>query len=310
MNGMNKSEIVRAGKRIGLSEAQVEQLWCALQERKRPGQFFLAALLYMGALSIFLAMTWFYVANLKNGYSLLISTIYGLLFFGSGFYFWYGKKLRVSGGVLASLGIVMVPLIIYSLQSVGSRTFTSEYSGFYRWVSGEWVWMELGTLLIACLVLYFVRFAFITVLIYGTLTFMTMDLFHGSHYSAVAIVIGALLNALGFVLWRKERRDFGFWSYLFGMLLCSSGLNYWNLQSEWSYLVYLLVHCGFLLVSSFFHRKIFLFFGSLGIIRYVGHLTYIFSDSLLFSYVLGGVGFVIILFASIRARSGVKKIDE
>ena len=50
-------------------------------------------------------------------------------------------------------------------------------------------------------------------------------------------------------------------------------------------------------------RKIFMFFGSLGIICYIGHLAYIFSDSLMFSYVLGTVGFSIIVLATFLMHS-------
>lgn len=320
---MNKKEIANAGKQIGLSDAQVEALWCALQKKNRSEGIFSTILLYLGALIIFLAMTWFYTANLTSTYSLLISTFYAILFLGSGFYFWRVKQLKIPGGVLTSLGIVMIPLILYSLQSIfGQVPFSNDYSAFYRWISGKWVLIEIGTLLAACLVFYFIRFAFITVLIYGTLAFMTMDVVHllaGSdrdpwgYYCIAAMSMGVLLNTLAFILYRKELKDFGFWSYLFGMLLFSSGLNCYSIEGEWEHFIYLIIHCALLFMSGFFHRKIFLFFGFLGVIRYLGHLTYIFSDSLLFSYILAGIGFAIIMFASVlkvRVFSRMKKIDR
>lgn len=112
-----------------------------------------------------------------------------------------------------------------------------------------------------------------------------------------SITIGILLNILGFFLYRKDQKDFGFWSYLFGMLAFWSGLTSLYIETEWGYFNYFLINFSFILLSSFFHRKIFMFFGSLGIIYYIGHLTYIFSDSLMLSYVLGAIGFSIIMLA-------------
>jgi hypothetical protein len=180
----------------------------------------------------------------------------------------------------------------------------NNYSCFYRWINGIWVPMEIFTLAIGCLVLYIIRFPFMTVLIYFTLTFMSMDAIHlfanlksdpWPYYCIDSITIGILLNLLAFVLYRKDQKEFGFWGYLFGMFLCWSGLTGWNMQTEWGYFTYFLINCMFILLSSFFHRKIFMSFGSLGVIYYIGHLAYIFSDSLLFSYILAGMGFSIIM---------------
>jgi hypothetical protein len=126
---------------------------------------------------------------------------------------------------------------------------------------------------------------------------------HWPYYCIASITIGTLLNVLAFALYRKDQKEFGFWSYLFGVFLCWSGLSGWNIQTEWGYFTYFLINIAFILLSSFFHRKIFMFFGSLGIIYYIGHLAYIFSDSLMFSYVLGAIGFSIIMLATFLMRS-------
>lgn len=311
-----KEDIVKASKQIGLTDSQTDSLWHALQEIQthKPKPNLSAALLYFGALIAFLSMTWFYTAHLKNSYSLLIATLYALTFFCTGFYFWHAKKLRIPGGLLSSLGIVMIPLIVYSLQDVmhwWPISPSNNYTGFYRWISGNWVPMEICTLAIACLVLYFIRFAFITVLIYFTLSFMCMDAIHlfthpqsdqWRYYCIASITVGGLLNVLAFALCRKEQKDFSFWSYLFGMFLCWSGLTGWNIQTQWGYFTYFLINLIFILLSSFFHRKIFMLFGFLGVIYYIVNLVYIFSDSLIFSYVLGAIGFSIIMLAIFLTR--------
>jgi hypothetical protein len=131
---------------------------------------------------------------------------------------------------------------------------------------------------------------------------------HWLYYCIASITIGALLNILGFALCRKDEKDFAFWSFFFGMFLCWSGLTLRNIETEWGHFTYFLINFAFILLSSLFHRKIFMFFGSLGIICYIGHLTYVFSDSLIFSYILGGIGFSIIMLATflMRSRKGQK----
>ena len=126
-------------------------------------------------------MSWFYTAHLENSYSLLISIVYALIFLGAGFYFWRAKKQRAAGGLFSSLGIVMVPMIVYSLQNVMGWWPTpspDNYVSFYRWCHGSFVPMEICTLGVACLVLYFIRIPFITIPIYFTLTFMSADAVH------------------------------------------------------------------------------------------------------------------------------------
>jgi hypothetical protein len=316
-----KNDITKASKQIGLTDSQADNLWQALQEIQthKPKSNFFAALLYFGAIIAFLSMTWLYSAHLKNGYSLLISSTYALAFFGIGFYFWHAKKLRVPGGVLSSLGIVMVPLITYSLQNVMDwwpMSSPDNYIGFYHWINGNWVPMEICTLAIASLVLYFIRFPFVTVPIYFTLSFMVMDAIHlftdpkndqWPYYCIASIAIGTLLTILAFALYRKNQKDFGFWSYLFGLFLFWCGLTGWNIQTEWGYFAYFLINSSLILLSNFFHRKIFIFFGSLGILYYMAHLVYTFSDSLIFSYVLGAIGFAIIMLATFLMLSKKKR---
>lgn len=217
------------------------------------------------------------------------------------------------GGLLASLGIVMVPLIVYSLQYVmhWHAPVANTYTGFYYWIHSQWVPMEICTLFIACLTLYFIRFPFISFLIYFVISFMCMDAIdlltdprhqQWLYYCLTAITMGACLNILGFSLYRNQQNDFGFWSYLYGMFLCWSGLICWQKETEVGYFICFLISFSFVLLSNFFHRKIFLFFGFLGIIYYIAHLSSRFPNSSLFSYILGAIGFAMIMLAVLLPR--------
>ena len=87
------------------------------RDSNKPNSDFFSALPCVGAITTFLSMNWFYTVPLENSYSLLISIAYALIFFGAGsYYFWQTKKLKIPGGALSPLGILLVPLIFYSLQ--------------------------------------------------------------------------------------------------------------------------------------------------------------------------------------------------
>lgn len=318
-----KNDIFKASQQIGLTDSQIESLWIALQEieTNKPKLNFSNALLCCGSIIAFSSMTWFYSSNLGSIKSLFISIVYAIIFFASGAYLWHAKKLKVPGGLLSSLGIIMVPLIVFSIQNVmnwlPAAASATRYVSFFHSANGMWVPMEICTLIVASLVLYFIRYPFITVLIYFVISFFSMDivrLFTSSwvdywvYCCVTSIMIGTLLCILGFVLYRKNQDDFGFWSYLFGMFLCWSGLTCWDTETEWGHFTYFLINFGFLLVSSLFHRKIFTFFGSVGIIVYVAHLSFRFSDSLMFSFIAGTIGFAAIILATILLRS--KKIRQ
>jgi hypothetical protein len=317
--GPNKKEIVKASKQIGLTDSQIDNLWHALEEARKNKRksLFLNALLYFGAIIVFLSMTWFYTAHLESSYSLVISTVYALVFFSTGFYLWYAKKLKLPGGTLCSLGIIMIPLVIYSLQNTLNwwPASSNEYIGFTRAAHGSWLPVEICTLVITCLILYFVRFPFITALLYINLSFISADaiyLFSDPnskeylYYCIASIAIGGFLNVLAFLLYKKDRKDFGFWAYLVGMLFFWGGLTCWDMDTEWEYFLYFLINFACILSSSFFHRKIFIVFGSLGIIYYISHLANKFADSLIFSYAIGAIGFLMIILATFLIHSRKK----
>lgn len=317
----NKDDIARASQEIGLSDAQIDRLWDALQQvqANKPKSGLLPSFLYLGGLIAFVSMTWFYTGDLADSHVLFISLLYALIFFGTGTYFWHVKKLKAPGGMLASLGVIMVPLIVYSLETVldlWPQPLPFDYAGFYRWAHGNWVPMEICTLLVAFLTLYFIRFPFITLFIYGLVAFMSVDAIllltspqsnQRLYFCIASITIGSLINALAFNLYKKNLSNFGFWAYLAGMFFCWNGLTFLNIKTEWGYLMYLAVNILFILVANFFHRRIFLTFGYLGVVFYIGHIAYKMSDSPLFSFVLAAIGFATIILSSFLMRTNKRQ---
>jgi hypothetical protein len=113
---------------------------------------------------------------------------------------------------------------------------------------------------------------------------------------------------LGFALCRKHLQDFSFWAYLFGVCLFWSGLQGWHMKTEWGYAMYFLINCTLIFLSGIFKRKIFMLLGSLGVICYIGHLAFIFSELVSFSFIMGAIGFAVIILAAILMRSRKKRL--
>ena len=69
-----------------------------------------------------------------------------------------------------------------------------------------------------------------------------------------------------------------------------------NSGDELERFVYFLINLFLVLLSVLLRRRVFVIFGGLGIITYLGHLSYrVFQDSLLFPIAISVVGFLIIL---------------
>ena len=102
---------------------------------------------------------------------------------------------------------------------------------------------------------------------------------------------------IGFVIDRFKKEDFGFWSYLFGTItfFISLGSLMWN-RGEAALFVYCLISIVMMCLSILLRRNVLMVFGVLGVASYIGHLAYnIFKDSILFPFILSGIGLAIIL---------------
>jgi hypothetical protein len=309
MTKILRNDLAEVSKQINLTNYQEEALWQALQKiQENKSNFgFSTILLYLGGLITILSMTWFY--RYYPDYSLHLSIAYATIFFATGSYFGCAKKLKVPGGLLALLGIVMVPCIVYSLQKTMGWWVTLDSKSpviFSQWIKSDWIPTKICTLAIASIVFYWVRFPLIMISIYSTISWLSIDITAFvvspqnrdilNFYRYINfLIIGTGLTVLGFIQSKKGDNAFSFWNYLYGMLLISLGLFSLYDLGDLPVLPYFLSNLAFILLSKFFHSTIFIFFGSLGMVVYMRYLFHYFSDSLIFSFVLGGIGFVVIL---------------
>ena len=173
--------------------------------------------------------------------------------------------------------------------------------------------MEVATVAAGLVALWYFRFPFLTAPIAFAMWFMSMDLtplIYGEHYyeaqgyQVVSLVFGLAVLVGAYVVDRRTEEDYAFWGYLFGMFAFWGGLTLLEGGSELDWFFYGGINAGFVVLSVFLQRRVFVVFGALGVFGYVGHLAWeIFEDSLLFPFALSAAGLAIIALGILYARN-------
>lgn len=311
----------RAVSRGAISAEQADGLWRALEERDEGrARFDLPHVAYyFGALVVILAMTYFVTVGWESfggGGLMAIAFVYAVGFAGVGGWMWRRRDLRVPGGLLVAATVCMTPLAVYGFQEMAGLWLgrdPGDYRDFYQWVSGGWFFMEVATVFVGLVALYFVRFPFITAPVAFTLWFMSMDAtplvlggdyYEQSGYQWVSIVFGLAMLVGAFVVDRRTEEDYAFWGYLFGMFAFWGGLTLFEGGSEVEWAVYGAINVGLILLSVLLNRRVFIVFGAVGIFGYTGHLAWeIFADSILFPFALSVVGLAVIALGIVYAKN-------
>ena len=310
-----------------ISNEQAETLWKAMEIRhaSRP-QFDLAHVMYyFGALIVISAMGWFMTEaweRFGGGGILLISTIYALCFVLVGRTLWYRQNLKVPGGLLFTMAVCMVPLAIYGferLTGIWPQGDPGIYRNYHIWVKGSWFFMELGTIIAGLITLRFIRFPFLTAPIAFSLWYMSMDLtpllvgmteFTWDKRLWVSLWFGLAVLLVSYLVDRRTKEDYAFWGYLFGMLAFWGGLSLMQSSSELNKFLYCLINLSFIILSVLLQRRVFIIFGSLGVVGYLGHLSYrVFKDSLLFPFVLSLIG-LFVIYLGIKYQRNRESIER
>jgi len=310
---------LRAAAAAGvLAPPQLDALLAFLQarpsEQPAPARSFdiVHLLWYAGALVVMSAMGLFStLAFSQMGGPALTATalVYALLFGIAGHYLWTVKQLRTPGGLLIAVAVAMTPLAVFGVQDTyGAWTEFGRpetMRGFYEWVKGSFVFMELATIAAAIVALYFYRFPFIVFIMAVALWFLSMDVvpwLTGTSYGnwemsrrvSIWFGLGILIAAIVVNL-RQRSGDFAFWLYLFGVLTFWGGLSASSNGSSLDKALYCALNVGFLLISVGLSRRVFAVFGTIGIAFYLGDLAEkLFRDSMLFPFALSLIGIAII----------------
>lgn len=304
-----------------ISQPQAGQLWDALVKRhaERP-QFDLAHLFwYAGAVLVLIAMAWF-GAEMGTRYGapavLATSVAYSAAFLFGGSRLWLGQNLKVPGGLLVTLAVTMVPVAFGSLaETLGYplSTYMSNH-GFQFLLEGV-------TVASALLALRFFKFPFLTAPIAASLWLMSLTavdfLFQGqgsffglwNQQLTVTLLFGLGITFIGLLVDGKREGDYSFWLYLFGVSAFWGSLSLMDSGGELGKAIYALINVGLMFASVLLSRRVFLVFGSFGVLYYLGHLSYtLFAGSILFPLFLTffGVG---IIWAGVKYHKNQAAID-
>ena len=304
---VTKEHFFSVGKSLKFSNDQLDAFWSGLE--KSEVSPFSKYLFYFGALIVISAMTWFMTLGWETfggGGIFLIAVAYAVLFICMGHFLWNKKEMRIPAGLGITMAVCMVPLAIYGLQNyLGFWPVDSErYPGFYTWVEGRWIYMEIGTILAGLFALRIYPFPFITAPIFFAAWYFTMDIVPiilGKEISSdgrcwLSILFGVVLLVIGLLIDKKKKRDYAFWSYLFGTFSFWGGLSgfVWD-KGEGVLFIYLIINLAMMLLSIVLRRNVLMVFGALGVFAYLGHLAYdLFENSILFPFALSFIGLAII----------------
>ena len=110
----------------------------------------------------------------------------------------------------------------------------------------------------------------------------------------VSLWFGLAMLPMAWVVDVRARGDFAFWLHLFGLLAFWGGLSLLDSDSELGKAIYCLINVALLFLAVFLQRRAYAVFGALGVTIYLGHLSFMFADSLLFPFALSAIGVAII----------------
>lgn len=309
-----------------INSEQATKLWNHF-ESLRPDQARfqgLHVLYYFGGILILASMSWFLTTAWSDGTAVMaISGLFALMYTIVGNTLWTKQNLKIPGGLLITAAVGLTPVFIYGFQKATGlwpQEAPGEYRDYHIWVKGSWFFMEVGTIIAAVVALRFFRFTFITFPLAITLWYMSMDLtpllfgkndFSFDERKLVSCIFGFIVLMGSYFVDKKYRDiDFAFWTYLYGMLAFWGGLSMMDSNSELNKFIYCLLNVGFIILAVYLRRRVFIVFGTLGVLGYISHLAWkVFKDSYAFPIVLALLG-IFIVFLGVKYQKHKNKFES
>lgn len=319
---INQDDLNAAVEANIINNTQAQQLWSFWQVQQKDVVsfkfshilYYLGGLIAISAVTLFVTQAW----NRVQGYPLLFLALAFFLLGISLTHLFLQKGLRIPAGIMATFALALVPLVVYNIQIILGYTpnYEYNYTDFHYWINWYWVSMEIATIIVGIIMLYFYRFPFLLFPISVVLWYMSMDLWplllkmHEYTYADKAkftMIFGLIMLAcavlVDFYQDDAKRQDYAFWLYIFGVMTFWGGLTGQSSDSELSKFFYLLINIILLLVGAFLVRRVFVVFGAIGIFMYLGHLAFdVFKNSLGFNVALVFFGILIIIVAAYSTR--------
>ncbi len=279
--------------------------------------WYAGALIIIGSMGLFSTLAF----NQMGTKALLVTAIvYGVLFLAAGHFLWHKRDLTTPGGLLITVAVSMVPLAVFCVQDMTGWWLTEKslghYKGFYKWIKGGYLPMEIATIIVSVLALRRYPFPFILFITAFVIWFMSMDMadwLSGGDWSwalrkNVSLAFGLALVPIAWIVdLRNPRQDFGFWLHLVAAATFWGGLTMQSSDSELGKFIYAMINVGLLCFAVFLRRRVYAVVGTIGIMIYLGHLAEkVFKDSLLFPFALTLLGVAIIALGLLYFRNAAR----
>lgn len=319
---LTKKNLEDAVKEHILSFEQSEQLidFLKKQPNTAPRFDFTSVLYYLGGMIAIGAMTLFMNLGWESfgGNGIVFITL---------FYAFCGlkltnifntKELYIPAGICGTFVIALTPLAVYGLQhALGVWPDDSVYREYHRYIKWHWLYMELSTLAVGAIMAWKYKYPFLIMPIAVTLWYLSMDIavmMSADEYSwelrkLVSMYSGLLMIALAFWLDIRARNkaDYSFWLYLFGVIAFWGGMSLQYSDSELSKFIYFTINLLMILVGVLLVRRVFVIFGAIGCTGYIGHLAAdIFKESWLFPITLTLLGLLVIYLGTLWQKNELK----
>ncbi len=266
-------------------------------------------LYYAGSLLVISAMTWLMASSWDSfgGIGIFaLSIIYMLAFSIFGRKLFTKSEYKIPAGLLFTIVICITPLAIFGLlKHLGIWDTDTNYGDFYIWIKGKWVILEVATIVVGLIIFKFIKFPFIIAPIAFALWFLSMDivpiLFQDEYFSwterkYVSLIFGIISILIGYVVHRKSDASFAFWIYFFGLLTLVSSLSIFYNDDILMFVIFFLVNTVFIFLSIILEQKVFLVYGIIGLMEFVGRLSFeIFKDSPILPFVYTAIGILLII---------------
>jgi hypothetical protein len=317
---ISKEDLEAVGRENQVPSEITDRLWNSLLVKDAGRPRFVAehTAYYFGTMIVIAAMGWLMNSaweSFGGGGILLLAVFYAFCFARAGLRFWRTPSTKIPGGLLMTMAVSMTPLAVYGLERATGfwpQNDPGTYDGFHFWVKGGWILMELATIAVGLITIKFIRFPFLTAPIAFALWYLSMDLtpiLFGEQYEYearewVSAGCGLIMILIAFLIDRRTKEDYAFWVYLFGVIAFWGGLSFMDSGNELGKFIYCLINIAMVFVSVLLQRKVFLVFGSLGVMGYLAHLSYaVFKDSILFPFALTVLGLGVIYAGMLYQRN-------
>lgn len=266
--------------------------------------YYFGGMIAIGAMTLFMNLGWETFGGLGLFF---LSLLYALLGLSLSTHF-QRKNLTIPAAICATFVTCLTPLAIYGLQvGMGWWPGQNTYHDYHRLIEWHWMFMELGTLIVGIILAWLYRYPFMMMPIAVTLWYISMDLtsmltggvFDFELSANISMYFGLMMMFIALFVDIRSRNtaDFAFWLYIFSVMAFWFGLSAHYSTSELDRLLYCGVNLVLITLGVLLMRRVFVVFGALGVLYYLGYLSWsLFKDSLLFPVVLTIIGFMVIYF--------------